>query len=77
MSGGREAASLVLISSCLFLFAVPGRPQARPAGPAVAVHDDLGRPFMLPAATPRRIVSMAPNITELLFALGLGAGSRA
>ncbi|MGZ8949578.1 MAG: ABC transporter substrate-binding protein, partial [Candidatus Aminicenantales bacterium] len=36
------------------------------------IKDDLGRPFPLPAATPRRIVSMAPNITEILFALGLG-----
>ena len=36
------------------------------------IKDDLGRPFPLPAETPRRIVSMAPNITEILFALGLG-----
>jgi iron complex transport system substrate-binding protein len=36
------------------------------------IKDDLGRPFPLPPATPERIVSMAPNITEILFALGLG-----
>jgi iron complex transport system substrate-binding protein len=36
------------------------------------IKDDLGRAFPLPAETPRRIVSMAPNITEILFALGLG-----
>jgi iron complex transport system substrate-binding protein len=36
------------------------------------IKDDLGRPFPLPAVTPERIVSMAPNITEILFALGLG-----
>jgi iron complex transport system substrate-binding protein len=36
------------------------------------IRDDLGRPFPLPARTPARIVSMAPNITEILFALGLG-----
>ena len=36
------------------------------------VADDLGHPFPLPAETPRKIVSMAPNITEILFALGLG-----
>jgi iron complex transport system substrate-binding protein len=36
------------------------------------VKDDLGRPFVLPATTPARIVSMAPNVTEILFALGLG-----
>ncbi|MGB8959622.1 MAG: helical backbone metal receptor, partial [Candidatus Aminicenantales bacterium] len=36
------------------------------------IKDDLGGPFPLPEGTPRRIVSMAPNITEILFALGLG-----
>jgi len=36
------------------------------------VKDDLGHPFPLPAETPRKIVSLAPNITEILFALGLG-----
>lgn len=36
------------------------------------LKDDLGRPFPLPARTPDRIVSMAPNVTEVLFALGLG-----
>jgi len=36
------------------------------------IADDLGRPFPLPAGMPERIVSMAPNITEILFALGLG-----
>jgi iron complex transport system substrate-binding protein len=36
------------------------------------LKDDLGRPFPLPARTPERIVSMAPNVTEILFALGLG-----
>jgi iron complex transport system substrate-binding protein len=39
---------------------------------APSITDDLGRAFPLPAGTPRRIVSMAPNITEILFALGLG-----
>jgi len=36
-----------------------------------AVTDDFGTPFALTAA-PQRIVSLAPNITEILFALGLG-----
>jgi iron complex transport system substrate-binding protein len=36
------------------------------------ITDDLGHPLPLPRQTPRRIVSMAPNITEILFALGLG-----
>jgi iron complex transport system substrate-binding protein len=35
------------------------------------VRDDVGQVFPL-ADPPRRIVSLAPNITEILFALGLG-----
>jgi iron complex transport system substrate-binding protein len=33
--------------------------------------DELNRPVTL-AHTPQRIISLAPNVTELLFALGLG-----
>jgi len=36
-----------------------------------AVYDDFGTPFAL-RVVPQRIVSLAPNITEILFALGLG-----
>jgi iron complex transport system substrate-binding protein len=35
------------------------------------LKDDAGNVFP-PAAPPQRIVSLAPNITEILFALGLG-----
>lgn len=45
---------------------------AVPPGAAQTVRDDLGRPFTLPVRPPERIVSMAPNVTEILFALGLG-----
>jgi iron complex transport system substrate-binding protein len=36
------------------------------------LRDGLGRPFVLPETAPERIVSLAPNVTEILFALGLG-----
>jgi iron complex transport system substrate-binding protein len=36
------------------------------------IKDDLGADFRLPDSPPARIVSLAPNITEILFALGLG-----
>lgn len=35
------------------------------------IYDDFNTPFTLMEA-PQRIVSLAPNITEILFALGLG-----
>ncbi len=36
------------------------------------IYDDLNAPFALTPSPPQRIVSLAPNITEILFALGLG-----
>ncbi len=41
-------------------------------GQEKTLYDDLGIPFLIPSTPPHRIVSMAPNITEILFALGLG-----
>jgi cobalamin transport system substrate-binding protein len=35
------------------------------------IYDDFNTPYTL-AETPQRIVSLAPNVTEILFALGLG-----
>jgi iron complex transport system substrate-binding protein len=46
--------------------------SARPGGAqTIKVKDDVGTVFNLPAP-PRRIISLAPNITEILYALGLG-----
>ena len=49
------------------------RPGAAAASGAVELQDDYGRVVRL-ASPPRRIVSLNPATTELLF--GLGAGSR-
>lgn len=58
----RNASALAAL--CLFLFTGPAAVRA-------AVHeDDLGRKVQIPSY-PRRIVSLAPSITETLFALGL------
>ncbi len=49
-------------------------PPVAPAKPGVALvefHDDLGRLVRLPAA-PQHIVSLAPSVTETVFALDLG-----
>jgi iron complex transport system substrate-binding protein len=55
----------------LFLFCLLHSLSAPAQNKPPALSDDLGQPFFL-GAPPRRIVSMAPNITEILFALGLG-----
>ncbi|HYA48404.1 MAG TPA: helical backbone metal receptor [Burkholderiales bacterium] len=59
--------SLAVFAAAFFALA-----GGAPAAGAQTIRDDLGRPFVLPEKTPARIVSMAPNITEILFALGLG-----
>ncbi len=56
---------MILLAGPLALFlAIPGLAQT-------SVKDDQGYDFPLGRA-PRRIVSLAPNVTEVLFELGLG-----
>ncbi|HVN08282.1 MAG TPA: cobalamin-binding protein [Patescibacteria group bacterium] len=52
--------------------ATPPAPPPKDADPNVEFHDDLGRLVRIPFA-PQRIVSLAPNLTETVFALDLGA----
>jgi len=76
------AAAVVLSSSASPATGTPGAPReiggnvpsihVPPHSSPQVVKDDFGRPFTLPAAAPGRIVSMAPNVTEILFAIGLG-----
>lgn len=58
--------ALLLILACA---GCDRSPDIQPRG-AISVLDDLGRTVVLPKA-PARIVSLAPSITETLFALGL------
>jgi iron complex transport system substrate-binding protein len=63
----------VMLVSCSRPHSPAKHAAARPAGSGypVVVTDDLGRRVTIPSE-PRRIVSLAPSNTELLFALGLG-----
>ncbi len=56
-----------------FLFLLTATTALGVFAAAQKVKDDRGRPFPVPLEPPARIVSLAPNITEILFALGLGA----
>ncbi len=53
----------MLLFLMLFTFVLEGQQKI--------IKDDLGFPYDR-SAPPQRIVSLAPNITEILFALGLG-----
>jgi iron complex transport system substrate-binding protein len=53
---------LALLAACQ-----PDKPAFH-APATVQVHDDLGRPLTLPAH-PRRVIGLAPSMTEMLFAV--------
>ena len=61
------AGLLAALAACPAPAAHPGPPGSD----AVAITDDAGRPVAL-AQPARRIVSLSPSVTELLFALGAG-----
>jgi iron complex transport system substrate-binding protein len=42
-----------------------------PASPCATFKDSLGREISVPAS-PKRLIALAPNLTEILYALGLG-----
>ncbi|NJM09054.1 ABC transporter substrate-binding protein [Candidatus Gracilibacteria bacterium] len=51
---------------------VPSAPSTAPGAAATTISDDLGRSVTL-SGTPQRIVSLAPSVTEILFAIGADA----
>ncbi|VCU68274.1 Vitamin B12-binding protein precursor [Pigmentiphaga humi] len=65
----RRAAWLALLGASL---AGTAGPAAGQAGRPIHASDDAGRPLVLPAPA-RRIVSLAPHATELLYAAGAGS----
>lgn len=67
----RRAFTLFFSLIVTALFLVSPRPSAAAASFPLALTDDLGHRVTL-AAPPQRIVSLAPSVTELLFALGVG-----
>jgi iron complex transport system substrate-binding protein len=66
----RRARQIVLLGAALAQLALLAEPAAAQSA-AIAVVDDTGAPVRL-AAPARRIVSLSPGITELLFTAGAG-----
>jgi cobalamin transport system substrate-binding protein len=60
--------SRIKILLTFFPLLLIGLPVAAPA--AYQFVDEVGRPVMVPSS-PKRIISLAPNVTEILFSLGL------
>src|SRR3989304_1638289 len=58
---------------CALAFPIPPAARAAAAFP-LTVRDALGRQVTIPSP-PQRITSVAPSVTEILFALGLGDNS--
>ena len=69
---GRAAAIAVLASAMLFLGARTASASAARADATRVVVDETGRRVTLPAEV-HRIVSLAPNLTETIYAIGAGA----
>src|SRR3989304_6148567 len=66
---GRLRVGLIALG-CVLAFPLPHPARAAAAFPP-PVRDALGRQVTIPSP-PRRITSVAPSVTEILFALGLG-----
>lgn len=69
--GPRLCGSLILAAAFVLALAACARPSPEPLGP-VDLTDGLGRQVALQGPA-KRIVSLAPSNTEILFALGAGA----
>jgi ABC-type Fe3+-hydroxamate transport system substrate-binding protein len=56
-----------LLPAALLVLLACGKPA-----PAAAIRDDLNRPVLIPAHV-RRVVTLAPNMTEMVYAVGSGS----
>ena len=64
-------AAVLLLAACLAGCSGPAREKAPTAGGSAKLLDSYGREVLAPASV-RRVVSLSPSTTEILFALGAG-----
>lgn len=67
----RRAISLTPLIAAILLAACGGSGASQDAADTVTLTDDMGREVTLPARV-ERIVSLAPSVTESLYAIGAG-----
>jgi iron complex transport system substrate-binding protein len=70
------AARLVLLAACAFSFNIPALDAETQVGPAIppartVVTDEVGRHIEIPSDV-KRIVTLSPDLTETVYALGMG-----
>lgn len=65
------SATLSLTLALFIAFAAPTNSTVHATSTTITVTDDNGTVITLPS-TPHRLISLAPNVTEIFYALGLG-----
>jgi iron complex transport system substrate-binding protein len=67
-----SALALAAAAALAGVTAAAAPPQGDPAGPPRTVADGAGREVVIPPS-PERLIALAPSVSEMVYALGLGS----